>query len=154
MRSRNLLQNVADRLLRLLRASILSIYNNLFSGLDKRSNERRGRKLLRDVESSFSELIRMRKGRVLLDYGTVVVQFTEIKFQIIRWHGELRVRVAAPNDPEGWRGMNAFLLGVNSQARSVPAEVFDTADTPDALDTIAKALETYWEPILATIHRA
>jgi len=143
--------------------SVSFVYRILFGGLDNRAARKNLQILVRDVESSFADILRLRGGSLIyndnwkrtpgFDYASLTVQFEEIRFLIIRGRRELRICVASPKNPEDWQEMSAFLYGVDSQARSVPATDFDTVDTPYALYRIASSLKAHWDPIIATVRQ-
>ncbi|MGA2654227.1 MAG: hypothetical protein ABSF28_27205 [Terracidiphilus sp.] len=130
------------------------VYNLVFGRSDKQLSDENTRRLAEEIEISFSRLLAMYRGKVPpaelnaepngFDYGIVIVQFDNLRLQIIRGRGELDVNLASAfvSDNRPWWSLRSVWLVVASKDWEHHPSIYDS------LDVYAKFLETYWTPLV------
>jgi hypothetical protein len=150
----------AGHVLRFIGGVCLLGFKVLFGPSEKSQARKDGRRLVAEIDTSFSSLlaasggriqahgIQGNKGRHLLaafDSAAVILAFPEIRFRILRGRGQIQVQVAPVHAGEEWHDL--VLLW-----RVLATQESPTAPTAsDSLDTIAKFLEEHWRVLVAAM---
>lgn len=137
---------------RLPRGPFSWLFHLLFDGIMERSYVKERQHFVAEIENSFSYLLEGRAGTVVpykftgyeSKFGgiTVEVNFSLMRIQITRWRGELSVRIARWEEPEGWWELGSLIQFLPTMVGKRPPSV------RDSLDNFAHALQDSWDGLL------
>ena len=112
-------------------------------------------RFLREIEAAFSELMERHGGKIVphegeelprgFDYVGVTIEFTSVRFRLIRGRGELRTQVARPDEPHKWEELTRLWTRMAAPECGSPLSAFDQ------LGELAIRLETCWDRLLAML---
>jgi hypothetical protein len=152
---RPLKRGLGDSLLHVLGSVVGWIYKMAFGGLDELVYRKNRKQFIAEVEQGFSSLISQHAGKVVpdeglelpkaFDYVAVTVEFSAVRFRIIRGRGELRVQAALPSDPHDWEDLSLLW------SRRVMRECGKPPSIHDRLEEVAQRIDANWNQIVASL---